>query len=236
MAVITFHANILAAPSSANPSGIPHAAGSGLGFYGNGYGLSVPVGQYQDTTWVTNANGTAVDSYQLNNNKYTSMSGVSINGSNSIVTSGIPNYLSSLNIRFTHNTAVKTQNCKLRIYDRNNINNQASGVTTQVYEVRHPHVEQTTQGLTHRGTDHHRWNDFEYGDNMTDVIFTSSPGTSGLNTSSEDPLAVAPNVLNLSTQAGAHQSTRHDWYCALSSSPHEIGSKLYALYFTLEYL
>lgn len=236
MATITFHANIVGAGSSANPSGIAHAAGSGLGFYGNGYGISVPVGQYQSTTWVTNANGTANDSFQLNNTKYMSASGASVNGSNEIVNSGIPNYLAPLNIRFTHDSAVRTQNCRLRIFDRNNVGNQASGVTTQVYEVRHPHEVQTVTGLAHRGTAGHAWKDFESPDVMSDLVFTSSPGISGLNTTAGDPLANPPNTLGLTTAGADHSSTRHDWYCALSSSPHSVGSKLYGLYFTLEYL
>jgi hypothetical protein len=40
-----------------------------------------------------------------------------------------------LGIRFGHTTAVKTQNCQLRIYDRTNINYPASGVNTKVAEV-----------------------------------------------------------------------------------------------------
>lgn len=236
MAAITFHANILGAGASSNPSGIPHAAGSGLGFYGNGYGISVPVGQYQSTTWVTNANGTAVDSYQLNNTKYMSVSGASLNGANEIINSGVPNYLAPLNIRFTHSTAVRTQNCRLRVFDRNNINNQASGVSTMVYEVRHPHTTQTTPGLAHRGSAAHSWKEFDPADVMSDLTFTSSPGVSGLNTTAGDTLADPPNTLGLTTAGADHQSTRHDWYCALSSSPDSIGSKLYGLYFTLEYL
>lgn len=236
MAAITFHANILGAGASANPSGIPHAAGSGLGFYGNGYGISVPVGQYQATTWVTNANGTATNAYQLNNTKYASVSGVQSNGSNEIVNSGLPNYLAPLNIRFTHDTPVRTQNCRLRIFNRNDINVQASGVSTQVYEVRHPTETQNTPGLAHRGTVNHSWKEFDPNDVMSDLSFTASPGISGLNTIAGDPLSLPPNTLGLTTQGADHQSTRHDWYCALSSSPDNIGSKLYGLYFTLEYL
>ena len=234
MAAITFHANIFGAGFSANPSGIPHAAGSGLGFYGNAYGVSVPVGQYQSSTWVTNANGTATDSYQLNNTKYMSVSGVAANGSAEIVNSGLPNYLAPLNIRFTHDTPVRTQNCKLRIFNRNDINVQASGVSTQVYEVRHPHEQQTTRGLTHRGTTNHAWKEFDPADTMPDLIFTSSPGMSGLNTTAGDPLI--GQGIALTTFGADHQSVRHDWYCALSSSPDTIGSKFYGLYFTLEYL
>lgn len=232
MAAITFHANIL--NSMGNPSGINHGAGSGLGFYGNGYGISVPVGQYQSTTWVTNANGTANDSYQLNNTKYMSISGVSSNGANAIVNSGLPNYLAPLNIRFTHDTPVRTQNCRLRIFDRNDISKHASGVETQVYEVRHPNTTQSVPGLSHRGVAGHAWAEFDptLGGTPPDLAFTASPGVSGLNGVGSSDLS-----LGATTIAGAdHTSTRHDWYCALSSAPQGVGSKLYGLYFTLEYL
>jgi hypothetical protein len=238
MATITFHANVLGAGYSTNPSGIAHAAGSGLGFYGNGYGISVPVGQYQDTTWVTNANGTAVDQYQLNNTKYSSISGVSFNGGAEIQNRNMPNYYAPLNVRFSHATPVRVQNCRLRIFDRNDITKQASGVLTKVYEVRHPNGSTSEVGLTHRGEAGHDWKEFDPADNMIDVLFTSSPGVSGLNTTAGEALAASSfGFTNWTTQEGAaHSSTRHDWYCALSSSPDSIGSKLYGLYFTLEYL
>lgn len=238
MANITFHANILGAGHSTTPSGIAYAAGSGLGFYGNGYGISVPVGQYQDSTWVTNANGTANDQYQLNNTKYASVSGVSFNGGSEIQNRNMPNYYAPLNIRFEHSSPVRVQNCRLRIFDRNDITKQASGVLTKVYEVRHPNGSTSEIGLTHRGEAGHDWKEFDPADNMIDVTFTASPGMSGLNTTAGESLAASSfGFTNWATQEGAaHSSVRHDWYAALSSSPDSIGSKLYGLYFTLEYL
>jgi len=43
--------------------------GSGLGFYGASFGTSVQVGQYQETTFITNSNG-SVNGGNNNNNKY----------------------------------------------------------------------------------------------------------------------------------------------------------------------
>lgn len=239
MASISFYGNIFGGTVSTYPSGINHGAGSGLGFYGNGYGLSVPVGQYQDSTWVTNANGTATDQYQLNNTKFASSGTTSFNGNTAIQNFNMPNYYAPLNIKFTHNEAVRVQNCKVRIFDRNDITRQASGVTTMVYEVRHPNGSTSASGLLFRGENDHYWKEFDPTDAMIDVDLTSSPGLSGLNTSAADP--------NPSTQAGfvswltqegaAHESTTHDWYVALSASPDTIGSKTqYGLYFTCEYL
>jgi hypothetical protein len=242
MASINFFGNINGAAHSTSPSGINHAAGSGLGFYGAGYGISVPVGQFQDTTWVTNANGTASDQYRLNNTKFISSGTVSANAGTAITNYSMPNYYAPLNIRFTHGEAVKVQNCKLRIFDRNNIQRQASGVTTMVYEVRHPNGSEAVSGLAFRGngTNEHNWKEFDPLLVMSDLTLTSSPGLSGLNTSSADagrPASQNGFLNYTSTDGNAHQNIRHDWYVALSAMPEEIGSKTdYGLYFTCEYL
>lgn len=246
MASINFYGNINGATPT-TPSGINHAAGSGLGFYGAGYGISVPVGRFQDTTWVTNANGTAADQYRLNNTKFVSSGTTSANASAAIANWRMPNYYAPLNIRFTHDEAVKVQTCKLRIFDRNDIQKQASGVSTMVYEVRHPNPTEGTlgapvSGLSHRGNgaNNHDWKEFDPVFVMSDLTLTDSPGISGLNTNSAD--AGRPNQENgyqsyLTTEGNEHRSTRHDWYLALSASPDSIGSKTnYGLYFTCEYL
>ena len=243
MATITYHANNFGAASNSDGTLIDHNSGSGLGFYGDNFGLSVPVGQEQTTTFVTNSNGT-VSGIKVSNTKYMSDSGVSHNGNTEIDNESMPNYYAPLNIRFSHDDAVRVQNCKLRIFDRNDIDNPASGVTTKVYEIRHPHpVEADNAGsgaLTLRGRATHDWVEFDPAENQIDMVFTNSPGISGLNTSAGDtlPATAADGYLNWNTNEGAsHQSVRHDWYVALSASPDSIGSKTdYGLYFTLEYL
>ena len=52
MAEIKFYANETAIAASDSATEIEHTKGSGLGFFGGGFGISVPVGQYQDTTFV----------------------------------------------------------------------------------------------------------------------------------------------------------------------------------------
>lgn len=243
MAAITFHANNVAAAATDDATLIHHSDGSGLGFFGNNFGLSVPVGQFQDSTYVSNANGTA-SGIKVSNTKYKSASGVSHNGGNEIDNETMPNYYAPLNIRFTHDEPVKVQNCKLRIFDRTDITKQASGVTTKVYEVRHPHstaANTATVGpLSHRGISTHDWFEFDPEDNMTDMNLTEGPGVSGLNTVTTDSLPSEGDggVYNWLTGDGStHESERHDWYIALSASPESIGSKTqYGLYFTLEYL
>ena len=240
MAEINFYANNVTATSSSGDAGyiqINHTAGSGLGFYGGGYGISVPVSTFQDTTFTTNSDGTATDYIQLYNTKYDAgNSGVLADGNSIANLNNVPNYLAPLNIRFTHSSAVKVQNCKLRIFDRNDIAKHASGVSTMVYEIRHPSALQSVTNLNFRGRTDNTWVEFdaEDSDNPADMTFTSSPGMSGLNTDSTD----TDTAKGYSTTTGsAHTSARHDWYAALSASPHSIGSKTqYGLYFTVEYL
>jgi len=250
MAEIKFYANENGIASSDAATEIRHTGGSGLGFFGGGFGISVPVGQYQDTTFVTNGDGTA-SGIRCKNTKWVSSntipnSGVSSNGGSTIGLSGMPNYYAPLNIRFTHDEAVQVQNCKLRIFDRNDISRPASGVTTQVFECRHPHPVEAHNGqsgtLAFRGAGitNYGWTEFDPAEDQFDLNFTASPGMSGLNTSAADtlPSGLADGTFNwLTNEGAAHESTRHDWYVAMSASPDSIGSKTqYGLYFTLEYL
>lgn len=254
MATITFHANnndIYPGNPGDPPDLINHNSGSGLGFFGGGFGISVPVNDYQNTTFVTNANGTA-SGVRCSNLKYNDTvafpnSGVQIQSNTTVTgTSGIPNIAAPLNIRFEHDEAVRVQNCKLRIFDRSDIANHASGVTTQVYEVRHPNAVEGVDfdngigPLKHRGVvGEHGWVQFADGFSMTDMVLTPGPGPSGLNTSADEIIAATGGgYTNWIAQSGeACRSLRHDWYVGLSASPDSIGSKTdFGLYFTLEYL
>jgi hypothetical protein len=247
MAEIKFYANSI-------PDGnvlIPHSAGSGLGFYGSNFGVAVPVNSQQTSTFVTNADGTN-SGVRLNNTaKYLtgneSTSGeVYLNNTSVLNLAHLPNHLCPLNIRFTHDEeSVAVQNCKLRIFDRNNIDNPASGVTTWVFEARHPSFVEDQRTLALRSDDflagQFYWKEFDSpppGSTpaTVELLFTSSPGVSGTNTSTQD--TSDSGVFGWRTRGGpAHRSNRHDWYVALSSEPESIGSKQnYGLYFTVEYL
>lgn len=256
MASITFHANTQDQAGDTDPTLIEHTANSGLGFFGDGFGVSVPVGSYQTATYVTNADGTS-SGIKCGNTMYVSASGLEHNGAAVTAgTSGTPNRYAPLNIRFTHSEAVSVKNCKLRIFDRNDITKQASGVTTKVVEFRHPHYIESfnasSGSLLHRGfagqpglgANGFAWQSFVDDNNVTaahEVTFTPSPGISGLNTSASETL---PSEVPygggtkqwLTNEGDTHKSTQHDWYVGMSASPNEIGSKTdYGLYFTLEY-
>jgi hypothetical protein len=111
---------------------------------------------------------------------------------------------------------VKVQNVEARIYDRNNINVAASGVTTRIAEIIHPSVVQEAGGSGDAA-----W--IEPAGSGVTVALAQSPGESG---------QYAGDGVT-STRA----DTIHDWYMAMSASPDSIGSKTqYGLYVSLEYL
>lgn len=190
---------------------------SGLGFFGaGGFGASVAVGAWQGRTFVTDGNGTVQGPEAQNVQFLNAGSGVLGQTGTGIGLQAIPNWQGTLNIRFTHSSAVRTQNVELRIYDRSNINNPASGVTTKVAELIHPGPTQVANGsgdsqwLTPAGS-------------AVVVQLAPSPGLSGI---------FAGNGTNSTLSA-----TRHDNYVAISASPDSIGAKtLYGLYTSLEYL
>lgn len=226
---IKFYANI---KGTETETLIDHTANSGIGFFGNGFGTSVPIGEVQTTTFVTNGDGTT-EAAQLNNTGWLTASTVSVNGTSRNL-NNLPNYLCPLNIRFTSDTSYKVQTCKLRIFDRTNIENHATGVSTYVYEARHPSNDATKNQLSFRGRSANTWVEFTNGVAMADMVFTASPGMSGKNTNTADTDTLLGYESN---DAAGHSSTRHDWYVALSSEPETVGSKTqYGLYFTVEYL
>ncbi len=191
---------------------IKHLAGSGLGFYGASFGASVLVGEFQQTTFITDSNGTQLGP-QVHNVKYlNSASGMVDSSTSGIALTAIPNYQGTLNIRFTHSSAVRTQNAELRIYDRSNINNPASGVTCYVAELIHPGITQINTGSGDT-----TW--ILAAGSATTVALVASPGMSG----------IRPN-------GAGTTADRHDWYTAISAKPDTIGSKTqFGAYVSLEY-
>lgn len=205
MATISFHAG--------ENFTIQNLGGSGLGFYGaGGFGTSVGVGEYNDTVFITNSNGT-VQGPQVDCIKYLNSASGTINSSVSgQLLTKIPNYFAQLNVRFEHTSAVTTQNVKFRVYDRTSINNNPSGVTCKVAELIHPDTVQNNNG-----SGDSTWTTVYGSGSVLDLV--ASPGLSG----------ERPNGASTS-------STRHDWFLAITASPDSVGSKLFAGYVELEYL
>lgn len=197
--------------------GFTISGSSGLSFFSSSFGNSVKVGQYQDTTYISDGAGT-VQGPQVNNIKwFNSGSGYLNSATQATGVKYFTNALATLQVRFSNDTAVKTQNGLLYIYDRTNIANAASGVQTQVYEIIHPDPIQNNTGS---GTS--SWTIMSgVAGAVNSMSISSSPGISGIynNTSSTRP------------------DTNHDFYFALSATPNTVGSKSnYGLYISLEYL
>lgn len=196
---------------------IQDLAGSGLGFFGDaGWGASVRVGEWQGRTYITNGAGTT-QGPEVDNVKYANAgSGIIGQTGSGIALTAIPNHQATLNIRFNYDTAVQVQNAKLRIYDRNDPDKPASGVTTKVAELIHPATTQTNNGS---------------GDTTW-----QTPGGSG----SVLTLAPSPGVSGLyagNGNDGGWRDTQHDWYVVMSASPDAIGAKTnYGAYVSLEFL
>jgi hypothetical protein len=195
----------------ADTNHIQHLAGSGMGFYGSNFATSVAVGSYQDSTYVTDATGTS-QGPQSNNFKWLNTASGTLNGASSgLPLTGVPNFQATLNPRFLHGSAVKTDNVRLYIYDRVNLNNLPSGVTCKVAEFVHPSLTQVNNGSgstlwqTPAGSSY--------------MSLTSSPGMSGFR----------PNGANTSAD-------RHDWYLGMSASPNSVGTKTqFGMAISLEY-
>lgn len=197
-------------------------SGSGLGFFGDsGFGASVEVGKYQGSTFVTDGAG-SIQGAQGKNIKYLNPgSGIVGAASSGIGLQAIPNYQSTLNIRFTHDSAVKAQNCEMRVYDRYSINNAATGVTTKAAEIIHPNelLQTFDDSAVLIGSGDDQWT--TPGGSGSTLSFSNSPGMSGL----------------YANGASTRAATRHDWFAVISASPDSIGPKSdYGLYFALEYL
>jgi hypothetical protein len=190
-------------------------ASSGLGLYGSSFGNSVAVGEYQQTTFITSPDGTALGP-QGNNVKFVNaQSGIVGSSSSGINIKAIPNTQSTVNIRFENDTAVKTQNINVKIYDRTNINSPASGVTTKVAEIIHVGATQVTTGSSGNVV----WSTFASATGT--LVLGNGPGSGG----------------NDGGGGGNTVQAEHDWYLAVSASPDSIGSKTqYGLYISLEYL
>lgn len=107
-----------------------------LGFFGANFGFSIRVGEFNNTSFVTNDDGT-VNYGQVPNIRYYNTSGAYV-ASELTPTElrNIDNSEATLEIRLTTDSAVRTQNTSFRAFDRSNIDNDPSGVTVYAAEIR----------------------------------------------------------------------------------------------------
>lgn len=190
---------------------------SGVGFYGAVFGSSVQVSSFQDSTFITNSNGT-VNGGAMNNDKYVgTSSGVQVNGDATTNLSGVAVESGTLNVRFTFDSVVMTQNGQFRIMDRIDADAPASGVTSEIAQLVNG-GSGVNQSTGEAQASHNGW--MALAGSGTVMTLLSSPGSGGL-----------------SPSGTGTTDTRHDWYLAMSATPTSIGSKTsFGAYCSLEYL
>lgn len=229
----------------AGNTAVNHLSGSGLGFFGGSFGQSVELNTFQSTTFITDGNGTT-NGGATNNNKYNTDTLASVQWATPPTgLKYIPNSKATLNIRFTNATAVRTQNCKMRIFDRTNKDHPASGVITRVAELLHTSSSYDVEG----SGDSTWWGSASHtgSDSQGTFIGAANPSSrlpDGTNTVGGSgiyvPLAQSPGPSGAyagNGSANTGQYHQHDWYVAVTASPDSIGSKTqYGLYVELEYL
>ncbi len=195
-------------------------SGSGLGFYGSNFGTSVGVGDFQDTTFMTNSVGTAsgqgVSNTKADVNDMTQVYHAAF-GASPIKLVRLQNKHAPINIRVANSSAISLTNNKIYCYDRNSIYNNPTGVSCYMAEViRH-------NGSAFSGSD-------GKGDTTWQIVsgsgatlsLTPSPGPSG-------------SGAWLDPVTGGTGSHIHDFYVAISATPNSIGSKLFAMLYSGEY-
>jgi len=137
-------------------NGLDTLSGSGLAFFGASAGSSVQIGDYQQTTYISNGDASVIadassniryvaDSYPSGVCTIASVPGTAYENG----LTGVRTMYGSLGIEFGHSTNVNVQNCQLRIYDRANVNYPASGVNTKVAEI----INHNGSTFDNQGTD-----------------------------------------------------------------------------------
>lgn len=187
--------------------------GEALGFFGYaGFGDPLSLGEFNGRTFITNIAG-SIPKEECDNCLRTSSSGVIVgqvgSGINLI---NLPNYLTTINIRFTHPQSVLVQNVSLIAFDGVDADNAPTGIDVYGAETIHTSRLQTDTGIGDTS-----WTKMQ-GSGVS-INLVDSPGTSGLS-----PLGPATTDI------------RHDWYCALSVTPTIPGDKSFSFRVDLEYI
>ena len=184
---------------------------SGLAFMGAAWGYSIPVGEWNRSTWISSPDGIN-QGPQSNNTRWAGTGTLHLNeAASAIPLTAVPNYQAPFNSRFQFDSPVRVENVRLYIYDRTSLNNPPSGVTCRVAEVVHPGNIQTNDGSGH-------------------TLWHTPAGTGYL------PLSNSPGTSGLKPNGDGTLDTRHDHYLLLTASPDTVGSKaLFGLALSLEY-
>jgi hypothetical protein len=187
--------------------------GEALGFFGSdSFGDPIAIGEYNGRTFITTPSGTT-QYEECDNCKYLNTSGVIVGQTgNGINLQRLPNYLATMNIRFTHPVDAIIQNAFLTIYEDEDLLDAPDGLTVYAAEIIH-----TSKLQTATGTGDTNW--VQMLGSSQKLSLVASPGTSGL-----------------SPSGPATQDTRHDWYVAVTVTPTTPGDKTFGFKVDLEYI
>ena len=196
--------------------------GQALGFFGDdGFGDPIDLGSYNGRTFITDPNGVS-QSEECDNCKLTiagswsgvgGVSGVILGQTGSgVALRQVPNYLSTMNIRFTHPTEVIIQNAELTVYDGESLALMPEGLRVFAAEIIH-----TSRIQDSVGAGDEVWQEM---DAENEVL----------------PLVDSPAISGFSPLGPGSLDTQHDWYVALSVVPTAPGDKSFAMRVDLEYI
>lgn len=120
-----------------------------LGFFGAGFGFSIRVSEWNNTSFVTNDNGTT-NHGQVPNLRWANESGAYV-ASETVASEllEVDNSEATIQIKLETDSDVQTQNSSFRAFDRVNINNDPSGVTILAAEINKPETLVRGSGDTH---------------------------------------------------------------------------------------
>ncbi len=107
-----------------------------VGFFGASFGFSIRVGEFNQSTNRTNANGTS-NGGSMPNTRFASATGAIV-GLSTIHLEEVEDGESTVAIRLITDSAVGTQNATFRAFDRSDINNNPSGVTIRAAQILKP--------------------------------------------------------------------------------------------------
>lgn len=172
-----------------------------LGFLGVGSVLQP--GEWNETTYLV-SNAAEQPEIQCKNIKYAADGSAYLRGmTDPLALVDIPNYESTLNIRFKNPSDVTVPVARLRFYDREKtVDDPPQGLDIKVAEIVHSSYLQS--GASGRGSK--TWKSAGNGEWVT---LSRSPGPSGITAGGY----------------GYSDEDTHDWYLALSVSPKVLGSR-----------
>ncbi len=187
--------------------------GEALGFFGpDGFGDPLSLNEYNGRTFITTVTGSTAYE-ECDNCKRISSSSVIVGQTGSgINIRNLPNYLSTINLRFTHPEAVLVQNARLIAFDGTDQDVAPVGLDVYGAEIIHTSRLQSVTGT---------------GDTVWSLLAGSGQQLN---------LVDSPGISGLSPLGPATISTRHDWYVALSVTPTVPGDRTFSLRADLEYI